>query len=97
VADAVGLSVRRFIEALARDVGLTPKQDCRVCRFQQAVTAANAACEVDWAEVALSCGCYDQPHFIHDFRAFSGLTPGGYRDGRTAFQNHVTFLQSPAG
>jgi AraC-like DNA-binding protein len=97
VADAVGLSVRRFIEAFARDVGLTPKQYCRVRRFQQAVTAAHAAREVDWAEVALSCGFYDQAHFIHDFRAFSGLTPGAYRDGRTVFQNHVTFLQSPAG
>lgn len=97
VADAVGLSVRRFIEAFARDVGLTPKQYCRVRRFQQAVTAAHAAREVDWAEVALSCGYYDQAHFIHDFRAFSGLTPGAYRDGRTVFQNHVTFLQSPAG
>jgi AraC-like DNA-binding protein len=52
---------------------------------------------VDWAEVALSCGYYDQAHFIHDFRAFSGLTPTGYRTARTAFQNHVSFLQSPAG
>ena len=97
VADAVGLSVRRFIEAFTIDVGLTPKQYCRVRRFQQAVTTAHGAREVDWAELALSCGYYDQSHFIHDFRAFSGLTPGAYRDGRTAFQNHVTFLQSPAG
>ena len=97
VAEAAGLSVRRFIEAFARDVGLTPKQYCRVRRFQQAVTAAHAAREVDWAELAVSCGYYDQAHFIHDFRAFSGLTPGAYREVRTAFQNHVTFLQSPGG
>lgn len=80
-----------------RAVGLTPKQYCRVRRFQQSVTAAHAAREVDWAELAVSCGYYDQAHFIHDFRAFSGLTPGAYRDVRTAFQNHVTFLQSPGG
>ena len=34
---------------------------------------------------------------IHDFREFSGLTPTAYGAGRTAFQNHVTFLQSDAG
>ncbi len=49
------------------------------------------------ARPALTSSYYDQAHFIHDFRGFSGLTPGAYRDGRTAFQNHVTFLQSPAG
>ena len=95
VAEAVGLSPKRFIERFRTEVGLTPKQYCRVRRFQQALTAAHAASEVDWAAVAVSAGYYDQAHFIHDFRRFSGLTPTGYRAGRTAFQNHVTFLQSP--
>lgn len=95
VAEAVGLSPKRFIERFRTEVGLTPKQYCRVRRFQQALTAAHAAPEVDWAAVAVSAGYYDQAHFIHDFRRFSGLTPTGYRAGRTAFQNHVTFLQSP--
>jgi AraC-like DNA-binding protein len=94
VADAVGLSPRRFIEAFTNEVGLTPKQFCRVHRFQRALAQAHAEIEVDWAAVALACGYYDQAHFIHDFRAFSGLTPTGYRRARTAFQNHVTFLQS---
>ena len=63
-------------------------------RFQRALTRAHAAVEVDWTGVALDAGYCDQAHFIHDFRAFSGLTPTGYRAGRTEFQNHVTFLQS---
>jgi AraC-like DNA-binding protein len=28
--------------------------------------------------VALDCGYYDQSHFIHDFEAFSGMTPSAY-------------------
>ncbi len=28
-----------------------------------------------WADLALSCGYYDQSHFINEFRSFSGLSP----------------------
>ena len=47
-----------------------------------------------WIDVALSAGYYDQAHFIRDFQAFSGMTPSAYYAARTAFANHVTFLQS---
>jgi AraC-like DNA-binding protein len=94
VTDAIGMSAKRFIEGFKAEVGLTPKQYCRLMRFQRAVSAAHADAAIDWSEVALACGYFDQAHFIHDFREFSGLTPGGYRSGRTVFPNHVTFLQS---
>jgi AraC-like DNA-binding protein len=97
ITDAVGLSPKRFIERFKADVGVTPKRFCRVLRFQRAVTQAHARTAVNWTEVALASGYCDQAHFIHDFRAFSGLTPTGYLAGRTEFQNHVTFLQSGAG
>ncbi len=95
VADAAGLSAKRFTERFKAEIGLTPKQFCRVVRFQRAVTRAHAGGAVDWAALAVTCGYFDQAHFIHDFRAFSGVTPAGYRNGRTEFQNHVAFLQSP--
>jgi AraC-like DNA-binding protein len=44
------------------------------------MTASSA--EVDWPEVALSCGYFDQAHFIHDFRAFSGINPTTYLRNR---------------
>ena len=94
VTEAVGMSRKRFIERFKAEVGVTPKQYCRVLRFQRAVTWAHTRAAVNWTELALACGYFDQAHFIHDFRAFSGLTPTGYQAGRTEFQNHVTFLQS---
>jgi AraC-like DNA-binding protein len=94
VTDAIGMSAKRFIDRFKANVGVSPKRYCRIRRFQRAVTRAHRGYLVDWPQVALECGYYDQAHFIHEFRSFSGLTPTGYRGARTAFQNHVKFLQS---
>jgi AraC-like DNA-binding protein len=89
VTAEIGLSPRRFIEIFHQQVGLTPKVFCRLRRFQSALRQAHAADEVDWACLAIECGYFDQAHFIHDFRAFSGITPAAYFAQRTGFQNHV--------
>ena len=94
VTDAIGLSPKRFIERFKADVGVTPKRYCRILRFQRVVSRAHRRGPTDWTELALACGYFDQAHLIHDFREFSGLTPTAYEARRTAFQNHVTFLQS---
>lgn len=89
VTRRVGLSPRRFIQVFKEEVGLTPKLFCRVRRFQKAIRRVYRGETVDWADVALACGYFDQAHFIKDFRAFSGLTPAAYlaRPGR--HPNHV--------
>ena len=89
VTSAIGLSPKRFIDRFRDEVGLTPKLFCRVQRFQQVVRRVHRAREVDWADVALSCGYFDQAHFIHDFKAFSGLNPTAYLALRTEHLNHV--------
>jgi AraC-like DNA-binding protein len=94
VTDATGMSAKRFIESFKTHVGVSPKRYCRIRRFQRAVARAHSGERIDWPQVALDCGYYDQAHFIHEFRAFSGLTPTSYQASRTAFQNHVKFLQS---
>lgn len=94
VTDAIGLSPKRFIDRFEAEVGVTPKRYCRLLRFQQSVIQAHASTRIDWAGLAAACGYVDQSHMIHEFQAFSGLTPTAYEAGRTAFRNHVTFLQS---
>jgi len=44
---------------------------------------------VDWADVALAGGYYDQAHLAHEFREFSGLSPSSYLMAEHPFVNHV--------
>lgn len=89
VSSKIGLSQRRFIELFRREVGLTPKLFSRVRRFQEVVRRVHVQPRVDWASVALTCGYFDQAHFIHDFKTFSGLTPSTYLALCTEHMNHV--------
>jgi len=92
IAEGIGISSRRFIELFRHEVGMPPKVFARVRRFQSAVqTIGGRAPTIEWAHVAADCGYYDQAHFIHDFRAFSGLTPSAYLASRTEHLNHVPF------
>jgi len=85
----ISLSQRHFIRVFHEQIGLTPKAFCRVRRFQRILETVHGARKVDWADVALECGYYDQAHFIHDFREFSGLTPTQYLARATQHLNHV--------
>jgi AraC-like DNA-binding protein len=48
---------------------------------------------VEWAALAADCGYFDQAHFIHDFRAFSGINPSTYIAQRTEHLNHVPLAE----
>lgn len=85
----IGLSQRRFIELFHEQVGMTPKAFCRVRRFQRVLEGVHRRQSVDWAQVALGGGYYDQAHLIHDFQAFSGMTPAAYLARATEHLNHV--------
>ncbi len=92
VTGQIGLSSRRFIDVFNNQVGLTPKLFCRVRRFQEVLKRLGMKREVDWTRIALDCGYFDQSHFIHDFRAFSGINPTSYLAHRTEHLNHVPIL-----
>jgi methylphosphotriester-DNA--protein-cysteine methyltransferase len=89
VADRTGYSQRRFIELFRNEVGLRPKQFHRLLRFRKVIAAVQGKADVDWMDVGLSAGYFDQAHLIHDFREFSDLTPERYLRFRTPFINHV--------
>ena len=92
ITGQIGMTAKRFIESFKREVGLTPKVFCRVRRFQRVIQAVHNARPVDWSSVAMDCGYFDQAHFIHDFRSFSGMSPSAYLARRTEHMNHVPLV-----
>jgi AraC-like DNA-binding protein len=78
VAREVGLCQRRFRKVFAAQVGLTPKIFCRILRFQRVRTMAKQIEKPDWAQIASTCGYFDQSHLINDFQEFSGFSPTEY-------------------
>ncbi len=85
----IGYSQKHFISMFRKQVGITPKSYLKIMRFQRTVELAERTDVVDWRQVALDAGFFDQAHFIHDFKHFSGFTPDEYLKRKTDQLNYV--------
>jgi AraC-like DNA-binding protein len=89
VTQQIGLSQRRLAQIFHEQIGVSPKTFHRVRRFQHTLQHLRGVRRVDWAELALECGYYDQAHLSHDFREIAGMTPSAYLAAATEHLNHV--------
>ncbi len=85
----IGYSQKHFIELFKNRVGVTPKTYLRIMRFQKAIHDIDRQTEINWTELALDAGYFDQAHFIHDFKFFCGFTPKQYQQQIRLFQNYI--------
>jgi len=89
VAKEAEVSQKKFIRLFAEQVGLTPKLYLRVARFQRVLERITFAEHIDWWDVVARHGYYDQPHFIRDFRDFTGFTPTEWLKLRGPYVHHI--------
>src|SRR5690349_822558 len=82
---AAGVSSTHLARRFKEVIGVTPKRLARSYRFTATVLAIDPAGPVDWAELAGGAGYFDQAHFGHEFREFTGLTPTRYVEVRRRF------------
>jgi AraC-like DNA-binding protein len=82
---AAGVSSTHLARRFKELVGVTPKRLARTYRFATTVLTIDPAAPVDWADLAARAGYFDQAHFGHEFRAFTGLTPTRYVEVRQRF------------
>src|SRR5215469_16201524 len=84
-AKYLGLSQRRFIQVFKAEVGMPPKLFSRIQRFQQTRTFIQHNPSINWADLAVDRGYFDQSHLIREFLEFSGLSPTDYINRRKSF------------
>jgi AraC-like DNA-binding protein len=82
---AAGVSSTHLAQRFKELIGVTPKRLARTYRFAATVFTIDPARPVDWSELAGRAGYFDQAHFGHEFRAFTGLTPTRYVEVRQRF------------
>ena len=85
LCEAAGVSSTHMAQRFKEIIGITPKRLARTHRFTATVFSIDPAGPIDWAELASGAGYFDQPHFSHEFREFTGLTPTRYVDLRLQF------------
>ena len=61
-----------------RYVGTSPKGYLRLSRFQSTLNHLLKADQVPLTRLAQDLDFYDQPHFIRDFKAFTGASPSRF-------------------
>lgn len=71
---AVGLGERRLEQAFREEVGLSPKELCRIVRLRATLPALGDA-RRPLSEVAFTAGFSDQAHLGNEVRRLTGLTP----------------------
>lgn len=78
ISAVLNVSHKHFTQQFTRLVGLRPKQFARLVRLNAVLAGLDISQPVDWNAIAHAADFYDQPHFINEFRAFTGITPGEY-------------------
>jgi methylphosphotriester-DNA--protein-cysteine methyltransferase len=76
IVDRFAMSPRTFRRAFKEITGVTAKTFQRIGRFERVFDAFMAGDPRQWHAAAFDEAFYDQAHFIHDFKSFTGYAPG---------------------
>lgn len=90
IVKVIGFSERQLERKFKRQVGVGVKTLLRIARFQRFIAMANGQGGLTLADAALSCGYFDQAHFIRDFAKFSGVSPLTYLRAAHEMSDHFT-------
>ncbi len=77
LASNANITRRHLEREFKKIIGLTPKYFARIVQFNFIFEAMQAR-DNSWVDIALNSGYFDQSHFIHSFKAFTGESPSQY-------------------
>ena len=83
----LGYSHKHLIARFHDQVGVPPKLWARLLRFERLRKELTRRRMRSWAELAVTCGYYDQAHLARDVRQFTGGPPSALLQPGEAFQD----------
>lgn len=87
LAAETGYSSRHLTRLFRERCGLSPKRLQRIVRINTAAMLMQRSAGLSLTRLAQELDYFDQAHFIHDFRAVCGVTPGAYQARLSDFYN----------
>ena len=78
IAEELGVSHGHLDREFTRVVGLSPRALARLLRLQRLLAGIDVGGDVEWADLAVELGWFDQAHLIRDFKRHTGVTPTRY-------------------
>jgi len=74
-----GIGKRTLQRIFSEYVGVSPKWVIRRYRLHELIEKLNSGEQLDWPQLALELGYFDQAHLINDFKSIVGYSPTQYR------------------
>ena len=79
LANQTGINKRSLQRIFREYVGISPKWVIRRYRLHELIERLEAGDPLNWSDLALELGYFDQAHLINDFRAVTGYSPADYQ------------------
>lgn len=76
---SAGMGKRSLQRLFSEYVGVSPKWVIRRYRLHELIEKFNSGGKLDWAQLALDLGYFDQAHLINDFKSIVGYSPTEYQ------------------
>ena len=75
-----GYSSRYINHLFDVNAGMSAKQFCNIVKFQLVLAEINKGQINSFSKIAADYRFYDQSHFIHEFKSYTGMTPSSYSE-----------------
>lgn len=88
--DEYGIDQRKLERLFRRHIGVSPKSFQRINRFQAVLNKLLRLDLRDFTTVGHDAFYYDQAHFIHDFKFFTGCSPSHFLNEKRSMMQLLT-------
>ncbi|MHC4134232.1 MAG: DUF6597 domain-containing transcriptional factor [Planctomycetota bacterium] len=92
LASRLDLSRRQLERQVGAAVGMTPKEFCRIVRYQKVLALKQHDPSLSLTQLAYGGGYADQAHFNREFSRITGYTPKRAFERCPAFSDYYTYV-----